>query len=338
MKNRFFRPMSLLLMLAMVMALALPLSYAPPANAQGDFGCPLTADECDLIAGALNSLSTIESVNVNNLHVFLNFDAGPDTGAGTIEVNGSGPIVVTNEGIATFDTDMTLNLSADAEGEMDSITDARLMIKDDMVYAYDPEADEWFGSAISASDLEGLDELDPAALVEGLSLLGELTSDAVVWSHGDDIEVDGTNLEVFNIDVALGTLLTSDQVIEELSVLAAGMLDDGTDPESLSFLLGFLLADLGDQLDAGTFSLTMHVSEEDGRLYGFAFNIDQTVDLAFLADLAGGGAEGETIPPITLQLDLELSLGGYGEAYEIVPPETYTEEEGLNLDLGGVLP
>jgi hypothetical protein len=244
-------------------------------------------------------------------------EAGPE-GTVSLSIDGSGPIVMTGTGIAPFNTDMTINGSMESSEESESIEGARIVILNDMAYAFDPSTGEWEVEEVTAEDMEGLDlsQFDLEAILAGLTMY-DLGEGVVVWQRAEDMDMDGTNLAVFTVDVRLGELLVSPQFAQLASELATLAGDEEMDAESIGFIIGMLASSLKPQLDEAVFRLTFAISPEDSYVYGMSFDIDMDLDLAFLGALAG---ESESIPPISIFVDMDMVLSGYNQTYEIVAP------------------
>ena len=314
--KNIFRLMSIALLAVLVVGLAAPSINQPNrVQAQGDFVCPLSEEDCVILEGALASAGDLTSVNVESLTLVAMVDAGE--GVTNIDLSASGPLNIVEGGVSPFELDMTADLVVDSPNDADdtNATGARVIIKDDMGYAYNPEDGTWEVEEIGADDFEGMEEI---SLEIVLSVLAMLPENVVVWERVDD--ADGN--AVFTADVRLAELLASEEfylLIGELVGEFAGEEMEGIDPAQLQFVLGMLLAPLAEQLEESTVRLTIAIDPTTNFITGLSADIDLTVDLSFLTAMMGG--EGEPTPPISVFLDFDASFSGHNETFEITVPE-----------------
>lgn len=307
--NRMRLAFSLLLVTIFVMVFAAPAVNI--ASAQGG-GCTLSEEDCALLEAGLASISSLESVNVSNLSVVLTVDAGAE-GSADISLSGAGPIVFT-DGIAPFETDMVISASIDSPEESTTVDGARLVIKDDVAYTFDPETGEWDAEEATAEDFEGMEDLD----LSGLAMLGDMIpgEGVVVYNRLDNVTMGDAEVAVYTIDVMLGELVQSE---EFLQLIVTAMEATGEEDAALvgMFLTG-ILAEIGGQLNEGVFQITTMVGTEDQQIYGLGINMDMTLDLSFLGALAGD--EMGDVPPVSLFMDFDMEWDQHNSEFAIEVP------------------
>jgi hypothetical protein len=320
MKTRFRVALSLLLTFIVAFVVV------APVQAQGG-ECPMAQEDCDLLEAGLASLGDLQSVNVSSLNLVVFVEA--EGTAEQFSLTGSGPLAIVGD---TLETDMTLNLTSESE-DMEGPDSVRLIVKDGTTYTQNLDSGEWEVESVDDMDTSDLEEL--GGMAEDISmddleaLLGGLMGmeGVVTLERGDDVDMDGTSVALFHLNMALGQLVQSDDFI---NVLIEGLVTSGAgedlgmgelteeDAEFLSFLLSSLLAELGDQLDAGETSITVMVGAEDQQIYGLAITFDQEIDLSFLGALTGETTE--PMAPITLLFDFDMSWDQHNQDVTIEVP------------------
>lgn len=321
MNTRFRVGMSLLLTFIVAFVVAVPV------HAQGG-DCPMAQEDCDLLEAGLASLGDLESVNVSSLTLVIEA-SGVDEGEGSAVIEGSGPLVVVGD---MLETDMTLTASSEGM-DIEGPESIRLIVKDGTTYTQNLDTGEWEVGDVEDADMSDLEELGSAAedvSIEDLeALLGGLMEmeGVVMLTRGDDVDMDGTSVAVFTLDVSLGQLVGSDEFIDLLIevLVTTGVGEDlglgeltEEDAEFMSFLLSSLLSELGDQLDEGETTLSVMVGTEDEQIHGLAVTIDQTIDLSFLGALTGEAA-GDT-EPVSLLFDFDMSWDQHNQEFTIEVP------------------
>ena len=308
---------------------------AAPVHAQGG-ECPIAQEDCDLLEAGLNSLGDLQSVNVSSLNLIVFVDA--EGSAEQVSIVGSGPLVIVGDAI---EADMMLTATSDS-GDMEGPDSVRLIIKDGTTYTQNLDSGEWEVESLDEADSSDLEDLggmaedmnmqDFEALISGLMDMEGIAT----LTRGDDVDMDGTSIATFSLDIALGQLVQSDEFIDGL---IQGLLTSGAgeemgmgelteeDAQFLSFMLSSLLAELGDQLDAGTANFTVLVGTEDQQVHGLNITFDQTIDLSFLAALTGDTG-GEGMEPITLLFDFDMNFDQHNGDFTIeVPAEAMAAME-----------
>lgn len=321
MNTRFRVGMSLLL--TFIVALVV----AAPVQAQGG-ECPIAQEDCDLLEAGLNSLGDLQSVNVSSLNLIVFVDAEGTTEQ--ISIAGSGPMVIVGD---TIEADMMLTATSDS-ADFDGPGSVRLIVKDGVTYTQNLDTGEWEVESLDEADMSDLEDLqgmvgdasmeDFEALFSGLMGMEGIAT----LTRGDDVDMDGTSVATFSLDIALGQLVQSDEFVDGL---IEGLLMSGAgeelgmgevteeDAQILSLMLSSLLAELGDQLDAGTANFTVLVGTEDQQVHGLGITFDQTIDLSFLGALTGETG-GEQMQPITLLFDFDMNFDQHNGDFTIEVP------------------
>ncbi len=327
MNTRFRVGMSLLLTFIVAFVVA------APVQAQGG-ECPIAQEDCDLLEAGLNSLGDLQSVNVSSLNLIVFVDA--EGTAERVSIAGTGPLVIVGDMI---EADMNLTATSDS-ADFEGPDSVRLIIKDGTTYTQNLDTGEWEVESLDEadmSDLEGLGGMAEDASMEDFEALisGLMEMEGIATlTRGDDVDMNGTNVALFSLDIALGQLVQSDEFVDGLiqGILVSGAGEDlgmgeltEEDAEFLSFMLSSLLAELGDQLDAGTANFTVMVGTEDQQVYGLAITFDQTIDLSFLAALTGETG-GEEMQPITLLFDFDINFDQHNGDFTIEVPAEAMEQ------------
>jgi hypothetical protein len=309
---------SLLVVFVMALALFAPIAQQPhSAKAQDGFTCPLTEEDCAILAAAIENSGTVTSFNIDALTLVMNMEAG-DEGSADINLSGSGPINLVEGGVSPVEADLTFDGTMVSPDGEETISGARIVIKDDKAYSFDPEDGAWTVEEATAEDFEDMSDFNMQAILGGVS---QLPAEAVTWARADDME----GMAVFTVDLHLAQLVVNEDFINGLAGMAGAMGDDSMTPESMSMMLSMLMGQLGSQLETAIVRFTFAVDPATSFVHGVSFDLDLDLDLSFLGAMAGGETQ---IPPISILVDMDTVFSGHNEAVEITVPEEAMAAEG----------
>lgn len=355
MKNSVSRGLlSLLLVITLVTIAVSPFGLST-VRAQGG-GCPLSPEDCALLAAAAAAASEQTSVNVKSFN--LDLAGGMGDQQSSLSATGFGPIVF-DEGSDTFAIDLTFTDATLTTPDETQTGPGAFRFVDGDVYFGRGEGDaiEWQGTELDSGEAEaqldelGLDinDIQNFPLLEALQALNELPG-VVIWSRGEDMTLeDGRTVAVFTFDLDLASLVGSQEFVNALSEallpLVAQMGGEGgdmfSDPSTISFILSLVLSQLSDQLSASTAQLSVWISPEDNLIYGLSSVVDVTLDLGFLMSLAPGAADSGSAStgPITFALDFQAVLDQHNGSFTVEAPAEFEplDTSSLNFDLSNIL-
>ncbi len=347
--------LSLLLVITLVTIAVSPFDLST-ARAQGG-GCPLSPEDCALLAAAADAAGDLDSVNVKSFNLDLAGGAGDQQSS--LSVSGFGPIVL-DDGDGGFAIDLTfVNATLTTPDETQTGPGA-FRVVDGSAYFGKGEGDaiEWQGTALDSGEAQtqmdglGLDlnGLKDFPLMEALQSLNNLPG-VVTWSRGEDMTLeDGHTVAVYTFDLSLASLVGSQDFVNGLSEallpLVGNLGGEGgggmfSDPSTISFILSLVLSQLSDQLSASTAQLSVWISPDDNLIYGLSSVIDVSIDLAFLSSLAPSASSGTSTSsgPITFSLNFQSVLDQHNGTFAIEAPAEFEplDASGLNFDLGNIL-
>ncbi len=355
MKNSVSRGLLSLLLVVTLVTIAVSPFGLSTARAQGG-GCPLSPEDCALLAAAAEAASEQTSVNVKSFN--LDLAGGMGDQQSSLSATGFGPIVF-DEGNDTFAIDLTFTDATLTTPDETQTGPGAFRFVDGDVYFGRGEGDaiEWQGTELDSGEAEaqldelGLDinDIQEFPLLETLQALNDLPG-VVTWSRGEDMTLeDGRTVAVFTFDLSLASLVGSQEFVNALSEallpLVAQMGGEGgdmfSDPSTISFILSLVLSQLSDQLSASTAQLSVWISPEDNLIYGLSSIVDVTLDLGFLTSLAPGATDSGSAStgPITFSLNFQAVLDQHNGTFEIEAPAEFEplDTSSLNFDLSNIL-
>lgn len=356
MKNSVSRGLlSLLLVMTLVTIAVSPFDLST-ARAQGG-GCPLSPEDCALLAAAADAAGDLSSVNVKSFN--LDLAGGMGDQQSSLSVTGFGPIVL-DDGEGGFAIDLTFDTATLTTPEETQTGPGAFRLVDGGAYFGGGEGDaiEWQGTALDSGDTEaqlddlGLDlnSLQDFPLMDALQSLNNLPG-VVTWSRGEDLTLeDGRTVAVYTFDLSLASLVGSQDFVNGLSEallpLVGELGSEGgggmfSDPSTISFILSLVLSQVSDQLSASTAQLSVWISPDDNLIYGLSSVIDVSIDLAFLSSLAPSAGSGTSTSsgPITFSLNFQSVLEQHNESFAIEAPAEFEplDSSALNFDLSNIL-
>lgn len=317
MNSRFSRIFSLILLAVMFAVMAVPV--ATPANAQGY--CALSQDECDLFDAAMQAQENITSLTIDSMNVAMTVDAnGQSLDIGV--VNMAGPIAYYRNQL-DFDAAWTVETVTvqvpDSTGSI-SLTGMEIRVVDGELYFYNPVDGTWETDALDLGELEGLMSNSSMNMSDNefsLSPSNEVWSaDMVTWTT-ESTDINGTDMVKFTADVKLGDMLSNQGFMLNVGELLEVASEGEMTAQLFQFLMGGVALQIKDELNDGTFQISYYVSPEDNLVYGFDMLVDATLDLGFLS----GIVDDMDVEVITLNMEINATMSGYNETYEITAPE-----------------
>jgi hypothetical protein len=261
---------------------------------------------------------------------------------------GETPAVIEMDGAGVIqyptDENTTLQARLDFTSLMlngEDFAGAALLTDGEQVYFYDPASESWQFVPPST-------EADPfASLIlslfspDILLSLPEEFPNATQWTIGDSIILDERPMVVYQFDFQLGTLVTSEQFLNQIMALLTNTNEisgtetpvSGTDSETLNLLLGLITNQISEQLNQGHFQMVLSISPEDHRVYQVQVDVDASIDLGFLQRFLGSQTEA-SIEPITSRLSLSMVIDDYDTPVLIeTPADTIEGANPFTLDL-----
>lgn len=355
MKNSVSRGLLSLLLVVTLVTIAVSPFDLSTARAQGG-GCPLSPEDCALLAAAVEAASEQTSVNVKSFN--LDLAGGMGDQQSSLSATGFGPIVF-DEGNDTFAIDLTFTDATLTTPDETQTGPGAFRFVDGDIYFGRGEGDaiEWQGTELDSGEAEaqldelGLDinDIQNFPLLGALQALNELPG-VVIWSRGEDMTLeDGRTVAVFTFDLDLASLVGSQEFVNALSEallpLVAQMGGEGgdmfSDPSTISFILSLVLSQLSDQLSASTAQLSVWISPEDNLIYGLSSVVDVTLDLGFLMSLAPGATDSGSAStgPITFAMDFQAVLDQHNGSFTVEAPAEFEplDTSSLNFDLSNIL-
>jgi hypothetical protein len=317
------RLMSFILMLALVVSFGAPM-LQDSAKAQEGW-CTLSEEDCAIVNSAVETSGTVTSVNLDSMTLVFQFSAGESANV-DMSLEGSGPIVMVEDGVSPFDADLTFSGTSTSNGEEEAIEGARVVIQGDKVYSFNPEDSTWSVEEADAESMSGLDlnSITPEAIMGGLTALPEGT---VVWARQGDLDMNGTPVAVFTADVMLGDLFGNAEFQAQLAEQLGALLEEqGLDASTISMGMGMVLPSLLDQFNTATFRYTIAIDPATSLVHGISFDMVMDLDLSSLAAMMGQDAS--AIPPVAMLIDLDIAFSGHNGEFEIVVPEEAMAAEG----------
>jgi protein-disulfide isomerase len=306
-------------LILVVLGLTLVLTAFPQIiiHAQdGGATCPLAEADCAMIAGALTHTSTLQSVNVDT----MTFDGTLTQGEGKtyIAFTATGPIVFTGETDTPYNLDFLLletKTQSDTE-EPEILSGNMIRLLNNSIYTYTAETDSWNATASPSDNMIFL----LGAFVWGApyNFLETISANpgVAVWSRGEDAEVNGETVAVFNFDVRVAEWMKSPAFQEDLGVYFMQL---GARQEDLPGMLQGITA-VAEQFSENSFHVTLQIAQDDFALVGFSTDLAFGFPDATLATVLGGEtAEGN--PTYNVQVTTSATLSQHNEPFEIVAPE-----------------
>jgi hypothetical protein len=287
----------------------------------------LSAEDCDTLLAALDTLNTVQSFTIPAWEVSFDMDDGSQT----VSLSASG-----QAGYAAGEmvTDTVLHVVIDeismtpAEGEIPEYVE--VILADGFGYInYDGQ---WYGEELSESDLADFEDMFGMAGGEsmglGLESLGIDLTGVVTTTRGADEDMMGMSLAPYTMEVDIAGLvmaaLASPMVGEAMGM--AG--EEAMSPEELQMMGAIFAPILGDtSISAGVW-----VGNDDGFIHRVELNLALDVDMTMFDPEAGA---------ITGGLNFSADVSNIDEGYSVEAPTDYGTMEEFNeaigdLDLGSL--
>jgi hypothetical protein len=203
---------------------------------------------------------------------------------------------------------------------------------EDVLYIGSPSEDgplTWTGTPTDTEDLSLLiDILSGNLLLEALNGPG-----VAITLRGEDTELNGQTMLVFESDIDLVTLLLTPQILTVLEDLLAALPADAAGAGGMGAGLEQLQgADLAGAIPLlsllftqDTFQTVLWVGAEDGLVHHVELWVDWVIDPSIIDP---------SQPPATFRFEVISDLDQHGNAPAIIAPENVTLQEELALDLG----
>ncbi len=313
------------------------LAFGPLLSAFAQDGanplCNGLADaDCQLMLAGEASLTGVTSFAVPSYSLDFNFNDGSQTT--TLTASGSGEFSLPVNGDVTS---MVIHLLIDQVSMSDAsgpqaISGLEIIIANSM--AYIKYNDEWYGEAMTESDLQSfadmgnvvdLSQLSGGADTGGLGL--DLTG-VVTTTRGADEDMMGQSMAVFtsNLDIAnLITALLSSPMIGQLLGSAMG---DTTGTQMTPADMQMLGAMIAPMLGNTSLSCGQWVGVDDMQLHKVALDVVFSLDVSMFSP---------DTPPMNGELHAAVELGNLNEAVSVTPPESYKPGSELDLSTNSLL-
>jgi|GEM_PF-4222008 len=302
------------------LVIMLLMGIALPTHAQ-DFDCgQLSAEDCDTLNAAI--VAAIEAGSLNNSEFSIELGgAGGTSDGNNLALTGSGPITFDENGVTAFAYTVEGGFSED------EITNAEIRLVGETLYLGGANEDgdmEWTGIPVDENTEGIIDVLSGQAVVEALQTPG-----SAILSRGDDIEVDGATIQVYEADVDLVTFVSSESIFAVIeSLLASSLTQDAGEAGGLDLggdidLQGALQL-LPLLLDRDVVQGTIWVDDATGALVGTGITLDLQVNTALITPDAGS---------LALSFNFLSQFDGLGDDYTIEAPAEYTEADPEDLTL-----
>lgn len=249
--------------------------------------------------------------------------------------------------LSTFNMQLDMEISATTPDESIPATPFSFVIADGNLYFLDPESGQWIG--MTGESLSGLVEQSMAfatefggaeAMTDPTAMMGELPPDLLTALSSIDFEalaatpgflnyqrladesMMGQAMMPFQLTADFGALFRSSEFQSALSQLSTAIMSsadaDIAEAGQMLMVLPMFL-----QGTTGTFSVTQWVGSSDQFIHQVAIDLEGSVDLSMLAAMSGDTSGGQTapMPPVTLDLHIEVSFDQINSAFDIRPPE-----------------
>jgi hypothetical protein len=348
---------------SLLIVLVLLAGVVPAVNAQGGdntLTCyNLSADDCNLLVGAIANSENIQSFNMN---FSLDFSLsglsmlGAMTGSGadsgmpgdiTFHVEGSGPFaMVTSDTFPPIIMDLAMNAMLNSGSDSQS-GNMEVRIVDGYVYFTDPTTGEWSGTLIedamqaaetdlgitgllpSSGDMpqgqlnpQDLLGTDPNALMQAAGLSGtDAASLLEIPGFINHVRLDDQdNMHVFELTIDFAPLFASTEF--QNIVNAAITQATASDPNAAqtAMMVPMLLGGL-----TGNVVETQKVGIDDNFIHGVGLNLNMTLDLAALMPPSSSTSSNTPqLPPIDLVFSFNVDLDQINQTFEVAAPEGAT--------------
>jgi hypothetical protein len=310
-----------LIMLAVISALAV----APLTTfAQPDPRCiALEEADCTLYTQALDHMKTVGSFNNKAFSLQLAGSGGTSEG-NALDIMGSGPMLVNESGSISA---LSLDVNGDLTGSGEA-SSGQLVWLDNVLYVAAPNENdelEWTGTPTAPEDSDLLLQVLNGSLLD----TAFTTPGAAVVIRGDDAEMDGQTMAVFEVQIDLITFLLAPNILSSLETLMAS-----TSGESTGFSMGEEEIDLAAViqllpllLSKDTVEATLWINPEDGLVYHLEFLMDIVLDATMIDPEIG-----ET----SLTFNLVTDLDQHSAEFAIEAPAEYEMLDTSSIDFSSL--
>jgi hypothetical protein len=286
----------------------------------------LNEADCATLTQALANTQAAGSFNISQFSLRLGGAGGTSTG-NELSLRGTGPVLLNEAGGIG-----ALQLAVAEASASAATPPGQIIWYEEMAYIGTPDESTgelaWTGAPTTSEDSQAL-----LNILSGNVLLQALSAPNVaVTLRGEDAELNGQAMQVFQSEIDFITLLLTPGILELLETLLAASADVtgdegggfgldqfGGDLEGAIPLLGLLLTK--DTVTAETWV------GEDGQIYRVAFLVDVVIDPS---------AFDPSQSPISFLFEVQADLDQHGAAFEITPPAAFEAQEAFSFDLGGL--
>ncbi|MCL4249402.1 MAG: hypothetical protein KJ065_14750 [Anaerolineae bacterium] len=319
---RMFRFAVVLMVLALIAAIV-------PATLAQDTSLGLSEGDATLLETAITNSSQYSQLSFDYTGDF-NITGIPDSSDVSVSFTGSGAV---NGEAEAFE--LTISGQATAEGQT-SPFELELRVIGDMFYInLGPAFGGWLGGNVNEmmdlssamggdllpvdpstlQDPEAMNEamgqlMEMPGMMEGLTALSTLDpADFISQSRAD-----AAGLAEFSTTLSFGDLMATSEMQQFMTAMAqAAASQDSSSMEGFDPAMLPMIAQL---LSDSTLTVVQKVDPATELIAGAGLNLAMNLDPAVI---------GETGTPIVVGLTTDIDISGYGEAVDIVAPESYQD-------------